>query len=116
MKVGPLGLVPPGRLRSVVGPLGENDVVVSNDLLNQALRVRCDLPIACNRNRGRECGNDVGVAAFEVPEVVEVAVREDDKAAVLGAGIPPGLLLAGQRVLILGLGLQDNQRGSPVVE
>ena len=49
---------------------------------------------------------------LQIPEVVLVAVREDDEAAVLRAGVCAGLLLANEGVLVLGLGLQDDERES----
>jgi hypothetical protein len=41
---------------------------------------------------------------------VQVAVGEDDEAAVLGLGVLAGLLLADERVLVLPLGLEDDER------
>ena len=58
----------------------------------------------------RERGDDVGVAALQVPEVVQVAVGEDHEAAVLGLGVFAGLLLADEWVPVLRFGLQDNKR------
>ena len=64
----------------------------------------------------RERGDDVGIAALEIPEVVQVAVGEDDEAAVLGPGVLAGLLLADERVLVLRLGLEDDEREALGVE
>ena len=47
---------------------------------------------------------------------MQVAVGEDDEAAVLGSGIFAGLLLADERVLVLRFGLQDDEREAPRVE
>ncbi len=100
----------------VVRALGEDDVVVADLLLDQALRVGRDLLVADDRVGRRKRRDDVGVAALEIPEVVQVAVGEDDEAAVLGAGVFAGLLLADERVLVLGLGLKDDEREALRVE
>jgi len=47
---------------------------------------------------------------------VQIAVGEDDEAAVLGLGVLAGLLLADERVLVLRFGLQDDERETPGVE
>ena len=47
---------------------------------------------------------------------MQVAVGEDDEAAVLGLGVLAGLLLADERVLVLGLGFEDDEREALVVE
>ena len=73
-EAGSLGLVPPGRLRGVAGPLGQHDVVVADPFLDQALRVGFDLSVAGYRVRRRERGDDVGIATFQVPEVMQIAV------------------------------------------
>ena len=61
-------------------------------------------------------GDDVGVAAFEVPEVVQVAVGEDDEAAILGPGVLARLLLADERIFVFGLGFKDDEREALCVE
>jgi hypothetical protein len=40
---------------------------------------------------------------------VQVAVGEDDEAAILGFGVFSGLFLADERVLVLRFGLQNDQ-------
>ena len=47
---------------------------------------------------------------------MQVAVGEDDEAAVLGLGVFAGLLLADERVLVLGLGFEDDEREALGVE
>ena len=47
---------------------------------------------------------------------MEVAIGEDDKAAVLRAGILAGLLLADERVLIFGFGFEDDEREAAVAQ
>lgn len=64
----------------------------------------------------RERGDDVRIAAFEIPEVVEVAVGEDDKVAVKRTGVLVRLLLRSERILVLGLGLEDDQREALDIE
>src|ERR1039458_3927148 len=57
-----------------------------------------------------------GVAAFKIPEVVQVAVREDDEAAILRAGIFSGLLFTDQRILVLCLCFENDKREAPRVQ
>ena len=82
-------------------PLGEDDVVLANGFIDQAPRVGLHGLIANHGIRRRERGNDAGGSAFEIPEVMHVAVREDDEAAVLRAGILARLFLPDDRVLFL---------------
>ena len=89
-------------------PVGENDVIFANLFRDQALRVGRDLSVAGYRFRRREGGDDIGVAAFQIPEVMQVAVRQDDEAAILGAGVFAGLLLADERVFVLRLSFQND--------
>jgi len=94
----------------VVRALGANDVVLADLLLDQPLRIGRDLLVAGDRVRCRKRGNDVGVAPFEIPEVVQVAVGKDDEAAVLGLGVLAGLLFGDERILVLGFGFEDEER------
>ena len=80
------------------------------------LRIGRDLLVAGDRVGCWKRGDDVRVAAFEVPEVVQVAVGEDDEAAVLGLGVFVGLLLRDERILVLRLGFEDEERKTPGVE
>ncbi len=47
---------------------------------------------------------------------MQVSIGEDNEAAVLGAGVSPGLLLSYQRLLLFRLGLQHDERESPLVQ
>ena len=105
-----LGRVLPAGFRLRSWALREDDVVVADFFVRQPRRVGRDLLVADHRLRGGKGGDDVGVAALQIPEVMQVAVGENDEAAVLRAGVFAGLLLADQRVLVLGLGLQHQQR------
>ncbi len=113
---GALRLVLPPGLGLVVRALRQDDVVVGDVFVDQALRIRRDLLVAGYRIRRRERSDDVGIPAFQVPEVVQVAVGEDDEAAVLRSGVLAGLLLADERVIVFGFGFQDDQRKAAGVE
>lgn len=113
---GALGRVLPAGLGLVGRSLGQDDVVIFDALVDQALRIRDDLLVPNDRIRGRERSDDVGIPAFQIPEVVQVAVGEDDEAAVLGTGVLAGLLLPDERVFVLRLGLEDDQREAATVE
>ena len=47
---------------------------------------------------------------------MKVAIRENDETAVLGTGILARLFLADERILVLGLGFQYQQRSAPGIE
>ena len=47
---------------------------------------------------------------------MQVAVGKDDEAAVLGSGIFASLLLADERVFVLGLGFEDDEWEALLVE
>ena len=96
-----LDFILPRRFGRVVRSLCKHDVVVADLVFDEALRVRRDLLVADDRIGGWKGRDDVGVAAFEVPEIVQVAVGEDDEAAVLRLGVFASLLLADERVLVL---------------
>jgi len=113
---GTLRFIPPRGFGLVVRALGKNDVVLADLLLDEASRIRHDLLVADYRVRGREGGDDVRVAAFEIPEIVQVAVGEDHEAAVLGTGVLAGLFLADERVLVFGLCLKDDEGKSLRIE
>ena len=106
---GPLGFVFPGRLGGVIGPLGQCEIVGADWLPDQARRVGRDLMVSGYGIRRRECGDDVGIAAFEVPEIMQVSVGEDDEPAIQGAGVLAGLFLAHQWILFFGLGFQNDE-------
>ena len=52
----------------------------------------------------------MGIAAIEIPEIVQIAVGENDESAVLGAGVLARLFFTDERVLVRGLGFEDEQR------
>lgn len=105
-----LGFVCPPGLGGVGRALGQGDVIVVDLFFDQTRRVGCDLLVAGDGFGRRKRGDDVGIAAFQIPEVMQVAVREDDKAAVLRTGVSARLLLADQRIFTFGLGFQHQQR------
>ena len=50
------------------------------------------------------------IAGFQIPEIVQVAVGEDNEAAILGTGVLAGLLFSDQGLFLLRLGLENNKR------
>ena len=113
---GPLRFILPSRLSRIARPLRHHDVVVTHNLVHQAFRIGRRLLVAHNRRRCRETGDDIRIAALKVPEVVQVAIGKNDKSAVLSLGVLPRLLLANQRTLALGLGLQNDKGKAAVIE
>jgi hypothetical protein len=83
----------------IVRTLGENDVVIPDLFFYKALRIGGNLLIADYRTRCWKGGNDIGIAAFEVPEIVQAAVGKNNKTAVLRTGVFASLLFADKRIL-----------------
>ena len=80
---GTLRLVAPRSFGLVVRALSEDDVVVADLVLDEAMRVGRDLLVADHRVWCRKGCDEVGVAALQIPEVMQVAVGEDHEPAVL---------------------------------
>ncbi len=97
---GAFGFVAPRRIGLIVRAQGQRDVVIVDDFFDKALRVGCDLLVTGHRVRCGEGCNEVGIAAFQIPEIVQVAIGEDDEAAVLGFGIFARLFLADERIFV----------------
>ena len=106
----------PARFRRVVRPLRQRDVVAADRFGDQPLRVGLESVVTLERFRRRVARDQVRVALFEIPEVMQVAVGEDDEAAFLGFGVLPRLFLADQRVFVLRLGFEHEQRFAAGVE
>jgi len=98
------------------GALSEHDVIVADRFRDQTLRVGFALLVAGDGRRRGKGGDDVGITALKIPEVVEVAVGEEDEAAVLRLGVFARLLLAVEGAFFLGLGFKDDERESLFVE
>ena len=113
---GALGFVLPGGFACVVRALGANDVVRADQLFNQSLRIGLDLLVAGDRVGRRERGDDVGTAAFKVPEVVQVAVGKNDEAAVLRLGVFARLLFADEWIFVFSFRFKNQQRKTFGVE
>lgn len=102
----PLGGVVPARILLVDGVLGEDDVIGVDGFGDDHVRVRGEGLAGAQRLEGGEKGDAGGVALLPVPQVMQVAIGEDDMAHILGSGVLARLLLAGQGVLVLGFGFQ----------
>ena len=97
-EAGALGFILPRSFRGIMRPVGESDVIFANLFRDQALRVGRDLSVAGYRVRRREGDDDIGVATIQIPEVMQ-AVRQDDEAAILGAGVFV-LAIIGKRIFL----------------
>ena len=107
---GAFRFVLPGGFGCVVRALGANDVVRADLLFDQSLRIGRELLVTSDRVRCRKRGDDVGIAAFEIPEVVQVAVGKNDEATVLRLGVFARLLFADEWIFVFGLGFENKQR------
>jgi len=91
----------PAGLGGICRALRKGDVVIADLLVDEALRIRFELAVLADRSGVRERGDDAGVPMFQIPKVVQVAVREQDKAAVLRPCVLARLFLTDKRVLVL---------------
>ena len=73
----------PRGVGGIIGALGKNNVVVAYGLCNKALGVGNTLLVAHYRCRLWKGGYDIGVAALKIPEVMQIAIGQDDKTAIL---------------------------------
>jgi len=77
-----------------LGILRKRHVIFVNRFACQGFGVRLESGTVLYGFKAREFRDYLGVTAFQVPEVMQVAVGEDDKAHILRAGISAGLLFA----------------------
>ena len=115
-EVGSLRLVLPCRLSGVGGALCENDVIRLKFLVYDSLGVGGDILVPLDRFGRRKSRDDVGIAAVKIPELVQVAVRQDDESTVLRARILSGLFLPDEWVLVLCFGLENDQGEAAGIE
>jgi len=91
---GALGFVEPAGISLINGILGNSDVIGGDHFPDQALGIWFEGLTVCDGGGSGELGNDLWIATFKIPEVMQVAVGEDDKADVFGFGVGAGLLFA----------------------
>ena len=72
--VGALCFGLPTRFGGIVRALGQGNIVGTYLLMKKSVRVTAHLLVAGDGVRSGKRGYKVGVAPFEIPEVVEVAV------------------------------------------
>lgn len=60
---------------TVAGSKGHDDVVGCHLFRDQTQRIWRDAAVAADRIRGRERGEDARVAAIEITEVMQLAIR-----------------------------------------
>jgi len=77
--------------------------------LDEPLRIRRTFLIAGDRNGRGKRRDDVGIPALEIPEIMKVAVRQEDEAAILGLGVFTRLLLADERAFVLGFRFEHDE-------
>src|SRR5690606_33466043 len=104
-----LGLGFPAGIGLIRRPLGENDVIVGDTLLDQPLRIGCGLLVTDAGIRRRKRGDDVRIAPLQIPEVVEISIGENNEAAILRTGVFTSLFLADQWILVLRLGFENDK-------
>ena len=78
----------PGGFRSVIGPLRQHNTVVFNLFIDQPLRVGNGLAKRAYRLRRGKPRDNVRVPAFQVSEIVEMAVGQHDEPAIQGTRVP----------------------------
>ncbi len=115
-EAGALGLVFPAGFGVVSGHLRAGDVVERHVLREQARGLGLEAGVALDGVGRGEGGDELWVALAQVPQVVQVAVAQDDEAAVLRPGVFAGLLFADERILALGLGFEHHEGKALFVE
>ena len=99
----------PCGFRGVGRPLSQDHVVLGDAFCDDPCAVRNNLRSTRHGLWCGECGDDIGISPFQVPEIMEVAVGQDDVAAVLGPAVFPRLFLADEWIFVLSLGLEHDQ-------
>ena len=66
-----LRLVAPSRFGLIVRALCQDDVVIFDALFDEALWVRRDLLVSHDRLWSRKGRDEIGIAAFQIPEIVQ---------------------------------------------
>jgi len=106
---GALVLVLPARVGFEGGLLGDGDVILCDHFAGEGFGVGLERLAMFYRIQAGKFGDHFRVAGFTVPEVVQVAIGEDDKAYILGGGVFTRLLLAVQRGSAFALGFEDDE-------
>ena len=96
--------------------LGAGDVIKRHIFCHQTLGIGLELRVALDGPWRRKRGNKLRVALAQVPKIMQVAVAENDKPAVLRLGVFARLLFANEWVFTFGLGFQHQQRKAFVVQ
>ena len=99
-EAGAFDFIPPGGLGSIARALRENNVVVAHQLFNKTLEIWNGFLVTHHGRGCREGCDEVWVAALKIPEVMQVAVGENDEAAVLRPRIFARLLFTNKRVFV----------------
>ena len=115
-EIGALRFVQPRGFGGVRRALGERDVIFPDALVGEARRVGLDLAIVRYGILRGKRGYDGGVAALQIPKVVEVAVGQDDETAAERARVPPRLLFGGERVFVGRFGFENGDGALPRVK
>ena len=113
---GPFHLIFPGSLVGISGHLGEGYIVQIYNFIGKALSVWLEFVMVFDGIRAGEFGDDAGVALLQIPEIMDVAVRQDHEAGILLSCIATRLFLGSEGVLSLGLRFKDDQRFAFTVE
>ena len=111
-----LGGVIPARVVRIVGVLRDGNIVGFDSFADEGVWIRLEsVEVVQGLGIRKLCYED-GVALLQVPEVMQVAIGEDDKSNVPRVSVLPGLFLAHQRIEFLGFGFQDGHGKAPFVK
>ncbi len=114
--LGALGFIDPTGVAQVMGVLAEGDEIRADGFGGEAVWVGLKCAAMLDGFAGGELGDELGAAVLEIPEVMDVAVGEDDEAHVFGVGVGAGLFLADEGVLTLALGFENNEGKAVLIE
>ena len=109
------GIVPPGIV-PVVRILSCRNVIGLDLFADQSVGVGLERVKVPQRIRRRELGYQDGVPLLKIPEVMQIAVGQDDKPGILRMGVFPGLFLADKRIKLFGFRFEDGYREAALLQ
>ena len=94
-------------ITQIVRVLRDGDEIRFDRFLRKAAWIGLEGAAVADGFARGELGDDLGVAVFEVPEIVNIAIGEDDEAHVLGIGVGARLLFADEGIFLLPFSFDD---------
>ena len=103
-------------ITQIVRVLRDGDEIRFDRFLRKAAWIGLEGAAVADGFARGELGDDLGVAVFEIPEIVNIAIGEDDKAHVLGIGVGARLLFADEGIFLLPFSFDDEEGKVVLIE